>query len=199
MMGFCVINKIWFFMNAFAVAFAATNGKLEVLNREIFVSLKSSLDLSLGLLGSMMLWCGVLKVGEKAGLVDRIGQIIRPIIGFIFKDIPEKSNAMGAIIMNITSNMLGLGNAATPFGLKAMGELQKLNSKKDRATNAMCRFLVINSAPICIIPSTVISIRASIGSQNPGAIIVPSILSSFVAIIVGVICCEILERKGGIS
>lgn len=194
-----MINKIWFFMIAFAVAFAATNGKLEVLNREIFVSLKSSLDLSLGLLGSMMLWCGVLKVGEKAGLVDRIGQIIRPIIGFIFKDIPEKSNAMGAIIMNITSNMLGLGNAATPFGLKAMEELQKLNSKKDRATNAMCRFLVINSAPICIIPSTVISIRASIGSQNPGAIIVPSIFSSFVAIIVGVICCEILEGKGGIS
>ena len=99
--------------------------------------------------------------------------------------------------MNITSNMMGLGNAATPFGLKAMEELQKLNNKKDRATNAMCRFLVINGAPICIIPSTVISIRASMGSQNPGAIILPSIISSSVAIIVGVICCGILEGEGG--
>ena len=192
-----MINKIWFFMIAFAVAFAATNGKLEALNLEIFASLKSSLDLALGLLGSMMLWCGVLKVAEKAGLVEKISQIIRPVIGFIFKDIPAKGDAMGAIIMNITSNMMGLGNAATPFGLKAMEELQKLNNKKDRATNAMCRFLVINSAPICIIPSTVISIRASMGSQNPGAIILPSIISSSFAIIIGVICCEILEGEGG--
>lgn len=194
-----MINKIWFFMIAFAVSFAATNGKLEALNREIFVSLKSSLDLCLGLLGSMMLWCGVLKVAEKAGLVERISQMIRPVIRFIFKDISDKGDAMGAIIMNVTSNMLGLGNAATPLGLKAMSELQKLNGKKDTATNAMCRFLVINSAPICIIPSTVISIRASLGSQNPGMIIIPSILSSAVAITVGVICCEILESKGGIS
>ncbi len=199
MVGFCMINKIWFFMIAFAVSFAATNGKLEALNREIFVSLKSSLDLCLGLLGSMMLWCGVLKVAEKAGLVERISQMIRPVIRFIFKDISDKGDAMGAIIMNVTSNMLGLGNAATPLGLKAMSELQKLNGKKDTATNAMCRFLVINSAPICIIPSTVISIRASLGSQNPGMIIIPSILSSAVAITVGVICCEILESKGGIS
>ena len=144
-----------------------------------------------------MLWCGALKVAEKAGLVERISEMIRPIIGFLFKDIPKKGEALGAIIMNMTSNMLGLGNAATPFGLKAMTELQKLNNKKDTASNSMCRFLVINSAPICIIPSTVISIRASIGSQNPGIVIIPSIFSSAIAILVGMICCTILEGNEG--
>ncbi|MDD2481947.1 MAG: nucleoside recognition domain-containing protein [Lutispora sp.] len=192
-----MINKIWFFIIAFSVAFAATNGRLEALNQEIFTSLKSSLDLSLGLLGSMMLWCGILKTAEKAGLVEKLGSLIRPMLGFLFKDIPARSAAMGAMIMNITSNMLGLGNAATPFGLKAMEELQKLNREKDTATNAMCLFLVINGAPICFIPSTVISIRASLGSNNPGSIIIPSIISSAAAITVGVICCRILERKGG--
>lgn len=192
-----MINKIWFFMIAFSVAFAATNGRLDVLNKEIFISLRSSLDLCLGLLGSMMLWCGALKVAEKAGLVERISEMIRPIIGFLFKDIPKKGEALGAIIMNMTSNMLGLGNAATPFGLKAMTELQKLNNKKDTASNSMCRFLVINGAPICIIPSTVISIRASIGSQNPGIVIIPSIFSSAIAILVGMTCCTILEGNEG--
>ena len=192
-----MINKIWFFMIAFAIAFAATNGKMELLSKEIFVSLKSSIELTLGLLGSMMLWCGVLKVAEKAGMVKKIGIIISPIIDFLFYDIPRKGEAAGAIVMNITSNMLGLGNAATPMGLKAINELQKLNRNKNIATNAMCRFLVINSAPICIIPSTVISIRAALGSDNPGNIILPSILSSIVAIIVGVVCCRIFERKAG--
>ena len=192
-----MINKIWFFMIAFAVAFAATNGRLELLNQEIFISLKSSLDLSLGLLGSMMLWCGAIKVAEKAGMVKKLGVIISPVIEFLFNDIPAKGDAIGAIIMNITSNMLGLGNAATPLGLKAIAELQKLNKNKNIASNAMCRFLVINSAPICIIPSTVISIRAALGSDNPGAIILPSILTSFVAISVGIICCRIFESKGG--
>ena len=192
-----MINKIWFFIIAFSIAFAATNGRLELLNQEIFPSLKSSLDLSLGLLGSMMLWCGLLKAAEKAGLVEKLSSIIRPAVGSLFQDIPAGSAAMGAMIMNITSNMLGLGNAATPFGLKAMTELQKLNKEKDTATNAMCQFLVINGAPICLIPSTVISIRASLGSGNPGAIIIPSIISSAAAITVGVICCKVMERIGG--
>lgn len=192
-----MINKIWFFIIAFSVAFAATNGRLELLNQEIFASLKSSLDLSLGLLGSMMLWCGLLKAAEKAGLVEKLSSIIRPAVGLLFRDIPAGGAAMGAMIMNITSNMLGLGNAATPLGLKAMTELQKLNRGRDTATNAMCQFLVINGAPICLIPSTVISIRASLGSSNPGAIIIPSIISSAAAITVGVICCKVMEGIGG--
>lgn len=185
-------------MIAFGIAFAATNGSLEVLNKEIFTSLKSSLELALGLLGSMMLWCGTIKVAEKSGMIKKLGKVIGPIVRLIFHDIPKEGEAIGSITMNITSNMFGLGNAATPMGLKAISELQKLNNNKNTASNAMCRFLVINSAPICIMPSTVISIRASLGSNNPGVIIIPSIIVSIIAIATGLICCKILESKGGI-
>jgi len=192
-----MINKLWFYMIAIAVAFAATGGRLEALTEEIFTSLKSSIDLGIGLLGGMMLWCGVLKVAEKSGLVDSISALIRPVMRIIFRGIPLGSAAMGAMVMNITSNMLGLGNAATPMGLKAMQELQGLNSKKDTATNAMCLFLVVNAAPIQLLPATVLSLRASAGSANPGIIILPAIISSLVAVSTGVITCKLLEGIHG--
>ena len=192
-----MINKIWFFMIAAAVAFAASGGKLDSLTKEIFDSLKSSVELSIGLIGGMVLWCGVLKVAEKSGLVDKISLIIRPFMRLLFPDIPAKSGAMGAMIMNMTSNMMGLGNAATPMGLKAMQELQKLNRNKDTATREMCLFLVINAAPIQFIPATVLSLRSSMGSYNPGLIIIPAIGASLVAVTVGIISCKILERTWG--
>lgn len=192
-----MINKIWFYMIVVAVAFAATGARLEKLTEEIFESLRSSIDLGIGLLSGMMLWCGVLKVAEKSGLVDKISAFIRPVMRMIFKGIPPKSAAMGAMIMNITSNMLGLGNAATPMGLKAMQELQKLNPRKDTATNAMSLFLVVNAAPIQLLPATVLSLRASVGSSNPGIIILPAIISSASALVIGVIACKLLERTCG--
>lgn len=184
-------------MIAIAVAFAATSGKLGLLTEEIFSSLRSSVDMGIGLIGGMMLWCGVLKVAEKSGLVDRISTFIRPVLKLIFKDIPSKSGAMGAMIMNITSNMLGLGNAATPLGLKAMQELQLLNPRKDTATNAMCMFLVINAAPVQFIPATVMSLRSSAGSVNPGIIILPAMLTSFAAVTAGIVSCKLLEKTYG--
>lgn len=194
-----MINKLWFYMIVIAVAFAATGGRLEILTEHIFTSLRSSVDLGIGLLSGMMLWCGVLKVAEKSGLVDNISAFIRPVMGFLFRGIPSRSAAMGAMIMNITSNMLGLGNAATPMGLKAMQELQELNPRKDTATNAMCLFLVVNAAPIQLLPATVLSLRASVGSGNPGIIILPAIVSSFAAVVVGTMTCKLLERaKGGV-
>lgn len=195
-----MINKLWFYMIVIAVAFAATGGRLETLTEEIFVSLRSSIDLGIGLLGGMMLWCGVLKVAERSGLVDNISSFIRPVMRMIFVGIPSKSAAMGAMVMNITSNMLGLGNAATPLGLKAMQELQELNLRKDTATNAMCLFLVVNAAPIQLLPATVLSLRASAGSTNPGIIILPAIIASFAAVTTGVITCKLLERaRGGVK
>jgi spore maturation protein A len=192
-----MINKLWFYMIAAAVAFAATGGRLETLTQEIFTSLSASVELGIGLLGGMMLWCGVLKVAERSGLVDNISAFIRPVMKVLFRGIPSKSPAMGAMLMNITSNMLGLGNAATPMGLKAMQELQELNPRKDTATNAMCLFLVINAAPIQLLPATVLSLRASVGSANPGIIILPAILSSFIAVSVGITACKLLERTRG--
>ena len=192
-----MINKLWFYMIAVAVAFAATGRRLEILTEEIFSSLSAAVELGIGLLGGMMLWCGVLKVAEKSGLVDKISDFIRPLMKLLFRGIPPKSSAMGAMIMNITSNMLGLGNAATPMGLKAMQELQQLNPRKDTATNAMCLFLVVNAAPIQILPATVLSLRASAGSANPGIIILPAIVSSFAAVSAGVITCKLLEKIYG--
>jgi spore maturation protein A len=194
---FFMINKLWFYMIVIAVAFAATGQRLEALTEEMFASLRSSIDLGIGLLGGMMLWCGVLKVAEKSGLVDNISALIQPFMKMLFRGIPAKSAAMGAMIMNITSNMLGLGNAATPMGLKAMQELQELNRRKDTATNAMCLFLVINAAPIQLLPATVLSLRASVGSENPGIIIFPAIMSSFAAVSVGVAICKLFEGISG--
>lgn len=192
-----MINKLWFYMIVIAVAFAATGAKLEALTGEIFGSLQSAIDLGMGLLGGMMLWCGILKVAEKSGLVDNISSFIRPVMRLLFREIPAKSAAMGAMIMNITSNMLGLGNAATPMGLKAMQELQELNPRKDTATNAMCLFLVINAAPIQLLPATVLSLRASAGSANPGIIILPAVITSLAALTAGTAACKLLERIGG--
>jgi spore maturation protein A len=183
-------------MIAMAVAFAATSGKLGLLSDGIFSSLQVSVELAIGLIGGMVLWCGVLKVADKSGLVDKLSLLIRPVLRLIFTGLPHKSNAMGAMVMNMTSNMLGLGNAATPMGLKAMDELQKLNSKKDTATNAMCLFLVINAAPPQFIPATVLSLRSSLGSANPGIIILPAVLTSMLALATGVIACKVLERTG---
>lgn len=191
-----MINKIWFYMIVIAVAFAATGGRLEALASGIMGSLDTAVDLAIGLIGGMMLWCGVLKVAERSGLVERIAALLRPVMRLLFRGIPSRGAAMGAMIMNITSNMLGLGNAATPLGLKAMQELQELNGKKDTATNAMCLFLVINAAPIQLLPATVLSLRASAGSADPGIIIIPAILSSFAAAVAGVTACKLLEGKG---
>jgi spore maturation protein A len=184
-------------MIAMAVAFAATSGKLGLLSDGIFSSLKTSVELAIGLIGGLVLWCGVLKVAEKSGLVDKLSILIRPVLRLIFTGVPHKSNAMGAMVMNMTSNMLGLGNAATPMGLKAMEELQKFNNKKDTATNAMCLFLVINAAPPQFIPATVLSLRSSLGSANPGIIIIPAVLTSMLALATGVIACKLLEKATG--
>lgn len=192
-----MINKIWFFMIAMAVAFAATSGKLSSLNEEIFSSLKTSVELAIGLIGGMVLWCGVLKVAEESGLVNKVSLVIRPILRMLFNELPAKGNAMGAMVMNMTSNMLGLGNAATPMGLKAMQELQILNPKKDTATNAMALFLVINAAPIQFLPATVLSLRSSLGSANPGIVILPAIITSLIAVTTGVIACKLLEKATG--
>lgn len=189
-----MINKIWFYMIALAVAFAAASGKLNSLSGAIFSSLEAAVKLGLGLIGGMVLWCGVLKVAEKAGLVDVLSLIIRPFLRLLFTDVPAQGKAMGAMTMNMTANMLGLGNAATPLGLKAMQELQTINYKKETATNAMCLFLVINAAPIQFIPATVLSLRVSAGSANPGIIILPAILSAAVAATVGITACKLLER-----
>ena len=162
-----------------------------------------AVEIAIGLIGIMALWLGVMKVAEEAGLIRIIAGAVKPLTKFLFPDVPQDHPAMGAMIMNMAANMLGLGNAATPFGLKAMEELDKLNPKKGVATNAMCTFLAVNTAGLTLIPATAIAIRAASGSSDPAIIIGTAIFGALCATTVGITATKIMEKfplnKEGIS
>ena len=153
-----------------------------------------AVELAIGLIGIMALWLGIMAIADKTGVLLTVAKLLTPITKKIFPDVPPDHPAIGAMIMNISANMLGLNNAATPLGLKAMEELNKLNTKVGTATNAMCTFLVINTAGLTLIPATVIAIRASMGSADPGIIIGTSIFGAGCATVFGILAVKILER-----
>lgn len=165
----------------------------QVLNAVIEYS-DTAVKIAIGLIGVMALWLGIMKIGELAGLINLLAKLVKPITRRLFPDIPPEHPAIGAIIMNISANMLGLGNAATPLGLKAMEELQKLNPKKDTASDSMITFLVINTSGMTLIPATAIAVRAALGSTDPAAIISTTIVGGFAATIAGVTAAKILQR-----
>jgi spore maturation protein A len=153
----------------------------------------TAVEIAIGLIGIMALWLGVMKVAQEAGITTLIAKLVRPVTRWLFPKIPEDHPAIGAMIMNIAANMLGLSNAATPLGLKAMEELDSLNPNKGEATDDMCTFLVINTSAITLIPATAIAIRASLGSANPQMIIVPSIIAATCATIVGLTTVKLIQ------
>ena len=153
----------------------------------------TAVEIAIGLIGIMALWLGVMKVAEEAGLTKVIARVVRPVTKRLFPTIPSDHPAISAMIMNIAANMLGLSNAATPLGLKAMEELDELNPDKGEATDDMCTFLVINTSAITMIPATAIAIRASMGSANPQMIIIPSILAATCATIVGLTTVKTIQ------
>jgi len=154
----------------------------------------TAVTIALGLIGIMALWLGVMKVAEEAGLIRSLTKLLTPLTKRLFPEIPPDHPAVGAMIMNISANMLGLSNAATPFGLKAMEELNKLNPKAGTATNAMCTFLTINTAGLILIPATAIAVRAAAGSVNPGIIIGTSIFGAGCATLFGLIAVKLFQR-----
>jgi spore maturation protein A len=155
---------------------------------------KIAVELAIGLIGIMALWLGLMKIAEQSGLVSALARSLRSVMTRLFPDVPPDHPAMGAMIMNIAANMLGLGNAATPLGLKAMEELNRLNKKTGTATDAMCTFLVINTSNVQLIPATVIAIRAASGSANPTEIIGPVILVTTINTLVGIVTVKLLAR-----
>ncbi len=189
-----MINYIWFIMIFLGILVGLFSGNGEVISKSIINSADSTVSMIIGLVGLMCFWCGVMKVAEKSGFTNKLAKVLRPILKIIFKEAAKDEKALGAIVMNITANMMGLGNAATPFGIKAMQEMDRLNNEKGVASNDMALFLVLNAACIQLVPSTVISIRAAVGSSNPGAIILPAVLASTFAAITGVVLCKILQR-----
>lgn len=189
-----MINYIWFLMIFSGVIVGLITGRGDAISTAIMKSTDSTVTLIIGLAGVMCFWCGVMKVAEKSGFTNKLAKILKPILKLIFKDAAKDEKALGAIVMNITANMMGLGNAATPFGIKAMQEMTRLNKEEGTASNDMVLFLVLNAACIQLVPSTVMSIRAAAGSVNPGVIILPAVIASTIAAICGVIYCKVLER-----
>lgn len=188
-----MLNYIWFGMLVIGFIVAILNGKIDAATQAAIDSAGKAVELGIELLGIMCLWTGLMRIAEKSGLVQNIARIIRPVLRFLFPEIPGKHPAMGAIVMNLAANFLGLGNAATPLGLKAMGELQKLNSKKDTATNAMCMFLVLNTGSIQLIPATIIAVRSAEGSSNPAEIIATIWVASACAATAGIIAVKLFS------
>jgi len=168
--------------------------KLKAVTQAAIDYAKIAVEIALGLIGIMALWLGVMKVAEEAGLIKVLTTLLRPLSKRLFPDVPHDHPAIGAIIMNLSANMLGLSNAATPFGLKAMEELNKLNPKLGTASNAMCTFLVINTSGLVLIPATAIAVRAAAGSANPGIIIGTSIFGAACATVFGLIAVKLLEK-----
>ncbi len=189
-----MLNYIWLGMMTIAIVVGAINGKLPEVTKAAFDYAKTSVDISLGLIGIMALWLGIMKLADEAGMVRLLAKVIKPISKRLFPDIPPEHPAIGAMVLNIAANWLGLSNAATPLGLKAMEELQKLNPHKDTATNAMATFLALNTGSITLIPATIIGVRVSLGSANPTEIIGTTIFASTCATIFAVTGTKLLQR-----
>lgn len=189
-----MINYIWFGIIVIGVLVGLFTGQGPTISNGIMSSAEGTTKFIISLVGMMCFWCGVMKIAEKSGLTAKLAKLLKPILKLLFKDAGKSDEALGAIVMNLTANMFGLANAATPFGLKAMEELDKINDKKGRASNDMVLFLVMNAACIQFVPSTVIAIRAAAGSTTPASIIPAAIISTAVAAISGIIICKILQK-----
>lgn len=196
-----VLNYIWiaFFLIAFVIAVGETlfNGNLSIwsdIMNSSFTSAATAFEISLGLTGVLSLWLGLMKIGERAGVINFFGRLISPLFCRLFPEIPKGHPAMGSIFMNISANMLGLDNAATPLGLKAMKELQELNPKKDTASNAMIMFLVLNASGLCFIPISIMMYRAQAGAANPTDVFLPILLATFISTLVGIIALCIKQK-----
>ena len=161
-----------------ALVVAAYSGNMKTITEASFDSARSAVELAIGLIGTMALWLGLLRVAEAAGMMQAIARAIKPIMVRLFPEVPAEHPAMSAIIMNISANALGLGNAATPMGLKAMKELDRLNPAKGTATDAMCLFLAINTSSVTLLPIETITVRASAGADNPASIVLPSLIAT---------------------
>ncbi|MEJ5350924.1 MAG: nucleoside recognition domain-containing protein [Melioribacteraceae bacterium] len=168
--------------------------KMKEVTNAVIEYASTAVKIALGLIGIMALWLGIMKIAEESGIINIIAKVVRPLTKFLFPDVPQNHPAIASMIMNISANMLGLGNAATPFGLKAMEELDKLNPNKGTATNAMCTFLAINTAGLTLIPATAIAVRAAAGSSNPTIIIGTSFFGALCATITGIIAAKTLEK-----
>ena len=189
-----MLGYIWFFFILSAIIIGGINGKIDAIVQSIVDSSKLAVEISISLIGVMAFWLGMMKIAEKSGIVSLISKIIKPVTKRLFSDVPFDHPAIGHVAMNFTANALGVTNAATPIGIKAMSEMQKLNPSKKVATNAMCTFLAINTAGVQIVPATIIAVLAAAGAKNPTIIIGPTFISTLIALVSAVTVVKFLEK-----
>ena len=191
-----MVNRIWSAFIIIGIVFTLLTGQLELINKIILESTKSTFDLTVQIFPVIALWLGIMNIAQVSGLLKKISELISPYLGKLFPGIPKGHEALSLIASNIVINMFGLGNAATPFGLKAMQSLQELNDKKETASDSMVTFLIINTSGVTLIPTTVISMRMMYGSNHPTEIVLACILATVISSLSGIIIDYII-RKGG--
>ena len=188
------MNYIFYFLIVISIIAGAINGRLQEVINSILSGAELSVKVAFSLIGIMAFWLGMMKIAEKSGLVELIAKIIKPVTKHLYKEIPDKSPVIGDIAMNFSANALGLANAATPIGIKAMEELQKLNKDKKSASNAMCMLLAMNTAGFQLIPATVIAVLIGIGYKNPTEIIAPTLLVTSITFFSAIALAKIFEK-----
>ena len=188
------MNYIWYFLIIISIVYGAINGTLTVVANAIFKGAELSVKIVLTLLGIMTFWLGIMKIAEKSGIVEFLSKILRPLAKLIFPELPKDSPVIGDIAMNFSANALGLANAATPMGIKAMEGMQEINKDKESASDSMCTLLAMNTAGFQLIPATVIAILAANGCKNPTEIIVPTLIVTSTAFISAIIIAKVFKR-----
>lgn len=190
-----MLNKIWPIFIVISIIYAILFNNLENINNSIFESTENTISITMTLLGTMCLWSGLMKIASNLSLIEKFCKLLNPIIDFLFPDLKKFPKIKKEISMNMIANILGLGNAATPLGLKAMESMQKENEKKDTLSNSMMMFVLVNTASIQLIPTTVLAIRKSLGSENSTGILVPVWIATICAAISGIIIIKLLIKR----
>ena len=188
------MNVVFVLLFVAALVAAIVHGDAKAVGTGALEGATRAVELAIKLIGVMSLWLGLLRIAEKAGLVEKLARAARPVFRPLFRDVPDGHPAISSMLLNIAANMLGLGNAATPFGIKAMEELEKLNPHKGTATNAQALFVAINTASLQLVPATVIGLRVSAGSKDPAGILLPTLVATACALTVAIVSAKLLER-----
>lgn len=193
--GVDLLRTLWIGLILLGILFSFANGRPQVLTDVLLFDLQKSVDLIISLVPVMAFWTGMMRIVENSGILNKLSKFLRPAVRFLFKEVQNDTNAVNAIVMTIAANMLGIGNSATAFGIKAMQEMQRINKNKKTANNAMCMFLIINVSSIQLIPLSIIKLRADSGAMIPGDILLPTIAATTFSTIVAVMLAKYYERK----
>ncbi|GKU81059.1 MULTISPECIES: nucleoside recognition domain-containing protein [Niallia] len=181
-----MVNIIWVLMTVIGIVFAMFNGTMDEVNKAIFSGAKEAVTICIGLISVLVFWLGMMRIAEEAGLLKKLTNLFRPLVTKLFPEVPKNHPAMGYILSNMMANLFGLGNAATPLGIKAMEELKKLNGGKTTASNSMITFLALNTSSVTLIPTTVIAIRMNYHSASPTDIVGPTLIATIFSAIAGI-------------